>query len=40
MITTVTGKNQITIPAELARESDIKPGTKLDGLKATRVFSS
>jgi AbrB family looped-hinge helix DNA binding protein len=30
MITTVTGKNQITIPAELARELDISPGTKLD----------
>lgn len=30
MITTVTGKNQITIPAELARELDIVPGTRLD----------
>ena len=30
MITTVTGKNQITIPADLARELDIAPGTRLD----------
>jgi bifunctional DNA-binding transcriptional regulator/antitoxin component of YhaV-PrlF toxin-antitoxin module len=33
MITTVTGKNQITIPAELAR--DITPGTRLDWAKGT-----
>jgi AbrB family looped-hinge helix DNA binding protein len=33
MITTVTGKNQITSPAELARELDIAPGTKLDWTK-------
>ena len=33
MITTVTGKNQITIPAELARELDISPGTRLDWSK-------
>jgi AbrB family looped-hinge helix DNA binding protein len=33
MITTVTGKNQITIPAELAREFDIAPGTRLDWAK-------
>ena len=30
MITTVTGKNQVTIPAELARELDIAAGTRLD----------
>jgi AbrB family looped-hinge helix DNA binding protein len=30
MITTVTGKNQITIPAKLAGELDIRPGTRLD----------
>lgn len=30
MITTVTGKNQITIPAKLARQLDIQPGTQLD----------
>ena len=30
MITTVTGKNQVTIPAALARELDIEPGTRLD----------
>jgi AbrB family looped-hinge helix DNA binding protein len=33
MITTVTDKNQITIPAELARELDIAPGTRLDWAK-------
>ena len=33
MITTVTGKNQITIPAVLARELDITPGNKLDWTK-------
>jgi AbrB family looped-hinge helix DNA binding protein len=33
MITTVTGKNQITIPAELARELNISPGTRLDWAK-------
>ena len=30
MITTVTGKNQITIPAKLARKLNIEPGTRLD----------
>lgn len=30
MITTVTGKNQITIPAKLARQLDIRPGQRLD----------
>lgn len=30
MYTTVTGKNQVTIPAELARQLNIKPGTRLD----------
>ncbi|MFO1422596.1 MAG: AbrB/MazE/SpoVT family DNA-binding domain-containing protein [Candidatus Competibacteraceae bacterium] len=30
MITTVTGKNQVTIPAELASELDIKAGTRLE----------
>jgi|ERR1700729_3010350 AbrB family looped-hinge helix DNA binding protein len=33
LITTVTGKNQVTIPAELARELAISPGTKLDWSK-------
>jgi AbrB family looped-hinge helix DNA binding protein len=33
MITTVTGKNQITIPAQLAREFDIAPGTRLHWAK-------
>ena len=30
MITTVTGKNQITIPAKLARQLDIQPGQRID----------
>ena len=30
MITTVTGKNQITIPAKLVRRLDIRSGTRID----------
>lgn len=30
MITTVTGKNQITIPAKLASQLDIRSGTRID----------
>ena len=30
MITTVTGKNQITIPAKLARQLGIQPGQRID----------
>jgi bifunctional DNA-binding transcriptional regulator/antitoxin component of YhaV-PrlF toxin-antitoxin module len=30
MITTVSGKNMISIPAEIARKYGIKPGWKLD----------
>ena len=30
MITTVTGKNQITIPATLARKLNIEPGQRID----------
>ena len=30
MITTVTGKNQVTIPAKLAKQLDIQNGTRLD----------
>lgn len=30
MITTVTGKNQVTIPTEIARALDIQPRTRLD----------
>lgn len=29
MITTITGKNQVTIPADIARALDLKPGTRL-----------
>lgn len=30
MITTITGKNQVTLPAELVRELELAPGTRLD----------
>ncbi|MCC7020975.1 MAG: AbrB/MazE/SpoVT family DNA-binding domain-containing protein [Ardenticatenales bacterium] len=30
MITTITGKNQVTLPAELVRSLDLTPGTQLD----------
>lgn len=30
MITTVTGKNQVTIPAKLASAAGIHPGTRID----------
>jgi len=30
VITTVTGKNQITIPSVLANRLDIQPGSKID----------
>jgi AbrB family looped-hinge helix DNA binding protein len=30
MITTVTGKNQITIPSKIARAAGIQPGTRVD----------
>lgn len=33
MITVVTKANQATIPVELARELNIKPGTRLDWSK-------
>lgn len=33
MITTVTGKNQVTIPADLARDLDIRVGTRLEWVK-------
>jgi AbrB family looped-hinge helix DNA binding protein len=38
MITTVTGKNQITIPAKLARELNITTGTRLDWAKGDEGF--
>ena len=34
MITRVTGKNQVTVPAKLARELNIGPGTKLEWSRA------
>ena len=30
MITTITGKNQITIPAKLVNELDLRPGVQID----------
>ena len=30
MITTITGKNQVTVPAALASRANIRAGTKLD----------
>ena len=30
MITTITGKNQVTLPAEIVRALDLTPGTQLD----------
>ncbi len=33
MTTTITGKNQVTLPAEIVREFGWKPGTKLDWQK-------
>ena len=30
MITTITGKNQVTVPAALAAQADVHPGTRLD----------
>lgn len=30
MITTITGKNQVTLPAELVRQLELSPGTRLD----------
>jgi len=30
MITTITGKNQVTVPARLAVRANLHPGTRLD----------
>lgn len=30
MVTTITGKNQVTLPAALLRDLDWKPGTQLE----------
>ena len=46
MITTVTGKNQVTIPARLARQLGIQPGHRLDwsigqdGVLTVRILPS
>jgi AbrB family looped-hinge helix DNA binding protein len=34
MVTTVTGKNQVTVPAAIARRVGIRPGTKLEWRQA------
>ena len=34
MITTLTGKNQITIPAALSAKLKLKPGTRLEWMAA------
>ena len=34
MTTTVTESNQVNIPADIAREFDIHPGTRLEWAKA------
>lgn len=34
MTTTVTESNQVSIPPDIAREFDIRPGTKLEWAKA------
>jgi AbrB family looped-hinge helix DNA binding protein len=33
MTTTLTGKNQVTVPAAIAREFGLQPGSKLDWSK-------
>jgi len=33
MSTTLTGKNQVTIPAAIAREMNLEPGSRLEWLK-------
>ena len=30
MITTVTGKNQVTVPASIAAQANVHPGTRFD----------
>ena len=30
MITRITGKNQVTVPAAIVAEADLRPGTRLD----------
>jgi AbrB family looped-hinge helix DNA binding protein len=30
MTTTLTGKNQVTVPAEIARQFGLEPGSRLD----------
>lgn len=39
MVTTVTGKNQVTIPATLARELKITTGTQLEWRKGAEAGS-
>jgi AbrB family looped-hinge helix DNA binding protein len=36
MITTVTGRNQVTIPAEIARRYDLKRGSRLEWTESSQ----
>jgi bifunctional DNA-binding transcriptional regulator/antitoxin component of YhaV-PrlF toxin-antitoxin module len=46
MITTITGKNQVTIPAKLVHQLEIQPGQRLDwsvgdhGMLIVRILPS
>ena len=33
MTTTLTGKNQVTVPAEIAREMGLQPGARFDWVR-------
>lgn len=37
MITTITGKNQVTVPAEIARKEGLRPGTRLEWRSTERA---
>jgi bifunctional DNA-binding transcriptional regulator/antitoxin component of YhaV-PrlF toxin-antitoxin module len=37
MITRLTGKNQVTVPAEIARKDGMRPGTKLEWRATNRA---
>ena len=36
MITKITGKNQVTVPAKIAAQAGIKPGSRLDWRQTKR----
>jgi len=37
MITKITGKNQVTVPAEVVQKAGLKPGTRLDWRITRRI---